>query len=753
MSQNSHSSRAIQDNDEIDLGRLYGILVDHKGTIASITAIFAIAGAGYALLTDPIYRADALVQIENASSTNPLSDVTSLLGQEPPSESEIEIIRSRMVLGRAVDILNLDLLVEPVRFPVIGDFLTRIGVERPDSFVTNLLSDVGLYQSNSATEGWKYTWAGETIDVKSMPVADAYLNETFTVKVRDESNYILSYEDRVLGEGKVGVSSDFLDGDISVLIGSINAPPGATYELTHIPRLMAINDLRKKLTINEQGQETGILNWGLTSPDPLLAEKTLATIADIYVSQNIQRQSQEARNSLNFLDSQVPAVRDELRRAEDSLNTYRTDKDSVDLSLETESILERLVNLESQLNELEFSEAEISRRFTPSHPTYAALLEKKRQLQSEREKLESQIKKLPETQQEVLRLQRDVAVNQQIYVQLRNKVQEMQIAEASTVGNVRILDEAKVLPNPVKPNKKLIVVLAALFGAMLAVGLVLLRAAFNRGVEAPDQLEQLGLPVYATVPLSEEQAKLNRRVKRTNGRAHSIATGLLAERNPADTSIEALRGLRTSLHFAMLEGNDNRLMITGPSPAIGKSFICVNLAAVCAQAGQRVLIIDGDMRKGHIHTVFGESSEGGLSEVLAGRIMLEDSIRPVESIENLYYLSRGVAPPNPSELLVTKTFKDLLEDASNQYDLVIVDSPPVLAVTDATIIGKNVGTSLLVARFQLNPPKEVKLAIRRLETGGVVVKGAVLNAMERKAATAYGYGYYNYSYAGLGMRK
>lgn len=753
MSQNQNITRANHDTDEIDLGRLYGVLIDHKWTIATITAIFAFAGASYALLSNPVYRADALVQVENASATNPLSDVTSLLGQEPPSGSEIEIIRSRMVLGRAVDILNLDLQVEPARLPIIGDFLNRMGVERPDAAIVGFLDRIGMDQPDLASSTWKYTWANESIDVESMPVADAYLNETFTVKVRDAQRYVLSYEGKVIGEGQSGVSADFLDGDVSLTVNAINAPAGATYELTHVPRLKAINDLRRNLTITEQGQKTGILNWWLTGPDPELAERSLATVADIYVSQNIQRQSQEARNSLDFLDGQVPAVRDELRLAEDSLNSYRTKRDSVDLSMETQSILERLVNLESQLNELEFSEAEISRRFTPSHPTYAALLEKKRQLQSEREKLEGKIKDLPETQQEVLRLQRDVSVNQEIYVQLRNKVQEMQIAEASTVGNVRVLDEAKVLPDPVKPHKKLIVILSTLFGGMLAVGLVLLRAAFSRGVETPEQIEQLGLPVYATVPLSEEQSKLNRRVKRANGRAHSIATGLLAERNPADTSVEALRGLRTSLHFAMLEGNYNRLMITGPSPGIGKSFICVNLATVCAQAGQRVLIIDGDMRKGHIHSVFGETSEGGLSEVLAGRLLLEDSVRPVESVENLHYLSRGVAPPNPSELLVTSAFKALLEEASARYDLVIVDSPPVLAVTDATIIGKNVGTSLMVARFQLNPPKEIKLAMRRLETGGVIVKGAVLNAMERKAATAYGYGYYNYSYAGLGMQK
>ncbi len=745
MTKNQSGPRATQDSDEIDLGRLFGILIDHKWTIVSITALFAICGIVYALLTTPIYRADALVQIENASPSNPLADVTSLLGQEPPSQAETEIIRSRMVLGRAVDILNLDLLVEPVRLPIIGDFLNRIGVERPDSSVDGFFHSVGMEGAAFMTD-WGYTWAGETIDVTAMPVTDAYLGTTFMLEVLDNQRYALHYDDEKLGEGSVGTSAEFLGGNVNVTVESMNAPPGATFTLSHTRRLAAIANLRSNLSITEQGQTTGILNWGLTDPMPLRAESTLRTIGDIYVAQNVQRQSEEARNSLDFLSEQVPSVRETLRQAEGQLNTYRSDRDSVDLSLETQSLLERLVNLEAQLNELEFAEAEISRRFTPSHPTYAALLEKKAQLQNERAMLDETIGRLPETQQEILRLQRDVSVTQEIYVQLRNKVQEMQIAEASTVGNVRVLDEAEVFLQPVEPNKKLIVVMATLFGGMLAVGLVLLRAMFNRGVETPDQLEQLGLPVYATVPLSKEQEKLNRRIKSKGGWGYSVIIGLLANRNPIDTSVEAPRGLRTSLHFAMLEGDDNRLMITGPSPGIGKSFIAVYLAAVCAQAGQRVLIIDGDKRKGHIHTVFGETSEGGLSEVLAGRESYEEMIRDVKGMDNLHYLSRGVAPPNPSELLVTTGFTELLHAVSQHYDLVIVDSPRVLAVTDPAIIGKQVGTTLMVARYQPNPPKEIELAMRRLETGGVTVKGAVLIALERTAATAYSYGYYNYSY-------
>ncbi|TDX26942.1 tyrosine-protein kinase Etk/Wzc [Modicisalibacter xianhensis] len=759
MKQLPSSNRLTQENGDIDFTRTLGILIDHKWVIISITSLFAIIGVIYALLATPIYQADALVQIEDdQQNVNPLNEVTSLLGKEPPSESEIEIIRSRMVLGRAVDILNLDLVVEPKQVPLVGGFLNRHGVERP-TFVTDwnhakvaslpvvsgMLDWLGVDTSEFSFD-WGYIWAGETIDVKAMPVSDEYLDKAFTLQVLDSQRYRLIHDELPIGEGQVGVDEEFLNGNVGLTVAEINAPPGATFELMHLRRLRAINNLRESLVITERGQETGILSWMLTGADSEQAMTTLSTVADIYVAQNIQRQSEEARKSLDFLDSQVPAVHDELRAAEDKLNTYRTERDSVDLSMETSSILERMVNLESQLNELQFAEAEISRRFTPSHPTYAALLEKKSQLNKEKANLESKVNSLPQTQQEILRMQRDVEVNQEIYVALRNKVQEMQIAEASTVGNVRILDMAEVYPEPVAPGKKFIVLVATMLGGMVSVGGVLLHAAFNRGIETPDELEHLDMPVYATVPLSEDQQKLNRFIRRENGRNDTITAGLLAKRNPTDVSVEALRGLRTSLHFAMLDSADNRILVTGPSPGIGKSFVTVNLAAVCAQAGQRVLIIDGDMRKGHLHSVFGTRPDGGLSDILSDRQPVQDMIRTADGMDYLHYIARGAAPPNPAELLDTARFTELLEFVDQHYDLVIIDSPPILAVTDAAIIGKHVSTTLLVARFQLNSVKEIDLARRRLETAGVKVKGAILNAMERKAATAYGYGYYNYAY-------
>ncbi|MEQ6888258.1 polysaccharide biosynthesis tyrosine autokinase [Halomonas sp. CS7] len=715
-------------DDEIDLGRLFGLLLDHKWLIIGITALFSVIGVAYALQATPIYRADALVQVEdNAGMSNPLEDVRAMLGEQPSTDAQLGILRSRMVLGRAVDQERLDVVLAPNRFPIIGDFLVRRGVERP-----------GFSESS--------VWAGEAINIGDFQVDAPLVGEVFTLTTGAGGQYRLSLEGETLGKGEIGQDSSFLNGQVTLRVAEIMAAPGAEFTLVKRSRLAAINDLRSRFSVSQQGSDSGLLDLALTDPDARRAVRTLDAISEIYLTQNIQRQSAEAEQSLDFLEAQEPEIREQLRGAEEALNAYRTERDSVDLSLETQSILERLVNLEAKLNELEFTEAEISRRFSPEHPTYSALLDKKQQLVKERERLNQRIESLPETQQQVLRRTRDVELNQEIYLQLRNKIQEMKIAKASTVGNVRILDEAVVQPEPVAPKKPLIVVLATLLGCMVSVGLVLVHGLMRRGVESPEQIEEIGLPVYASVPLSDEQQKLIKRVKhRRERQGHDVVSGILAARAPADTSIEALRGLRTSLHFAMLEAGDNRLMITGPSPGIGKSFVSANLATICAQGGQRVLVVDADMRKGHLHHAFQGRSESGLSELLSGKADWEGVVR-ASGIENLSYVARGTAPPNPAELLMNADFTAFLERASREFDLVIVDTPPVLAVTDAALVGKQCGTSLMVARFQLNPAKELQVATRRLETAGVTLKGAILNAMERKAATRYGYGYYNYAY-------
>ncbi|MFH4497577.1 polysaccharide biosynthesis tyrosine autokinase [Vibrio diabolicus] len=708
-----------QADDEIDLGKLFGIILDAKWLILCTVVLFSIIGVGVAILSTPIYKADALIQIESKSSggiSAMVGDMGELFSAESSATTEIEIIKSRMILGGTVDKFNLTTVVSPNYMPIVGKGLARLQGEQ-------ISLSVSRFNTPSYAVGIPLTL--EVIDSEK---------QTFKL-IEDDNNVIL--------EGKVGELIE--KNGYQFLATEMIAQDGASFTVSKVSKLDAINALQQNLSISERGKQTGIISLSFSGEDRAKIQAILNDISQNYFLQNVQRNSAEAEQSLEFLKGHLPDIKTKLTASEDVLNRFRQENESIDLGLEAQSTLKVMVELEAQLNELTFKESEISQRFTQDHPAYKSLLDKRETLLKEKERLNKQVQKLPKTQREVLRMTRDVEVNQQIYIQLLNKVQELNIIKAGTVGNVRILDNAQSFSKPIKPKKALIVVLATLLGGMAGVAFVLIRAAFHRGVETPDQIEQIGMPVYASVPKSIQQLEFANKLKRNKGSNDELV--LLAEANPADLSIEALRSLRTSLHFAMMEAKNNVLMISGPAPSIGKTFVSTNFAAVAAKTGQKVLLIDADMRKGYLQQCFGLRWDNGLSDYLSGKTSHSNIIKST-SIDNLDVVTRGQVPPNPSELLMHPRFKSFVDQMSAQYDLVIIDTPPVLAVTDPSIVGAIAGTTLMVARFDQTTLKEIEVAQGRFEQSGVEVKGVILNAVEKKASNSYGYGYgyYNYAY-------
>ncbi|OCH05720.1 polysaccharide biosynthesis tyrosine autokinase [Aliivibrio fischeri] len=716
MSQAINSTRDTSTSDEIDLAKLFGQLIDGRWLILSITTLFAIAGIAFALLSTPIYKADALVQVEqksNGGMSALVGDMGEMFASESSSITEIEIIKSRMILGDTVDALNLTTIASPQYMPIIGKGLSRLMGEEKAIKISRF--DIPRYVDKP--------------------------NFTLILDNAEQGTYTLFDEqERKILTGKVGVLAD--QNDYRVFVMQLEGNTGDVFDVSKISRFDAILALQQSLSISEKGKQSGVLQFSLEGENKAQIEAIINDVSQNYFLQNIARNSAEAEQSLEFLQAQLPAIKDKLTTSENVLNDFRLERKSVDLSLEARSALDVLVKLEAQLNELTFKESEISQRFTKDHPAYKSLIDKRKVLLAEKERLNGQVQKLPKTQREVLRMQRDVELNQEIYIQLLNKTQELNIVKAGTVGNVRILDTAQAYTYAVKPKKTLIVVLVTLLGGMLSVVIVLLKAAFHRGVENPDEIEALGIPVYASIPKSTWQEKLD--IRYNKKKVKHLET-LLAESNPADLSIEALRGLRTSMHFAMMEAKNNVVMITGPAPNIGKSFVAVNFAAVIAKTGQKVLVVDADMRKGYMQRYFGMKWDNGLSDYLSGKLSLEESIQKSE-VPNLDVMTRGQVPPNPSELLMTKRFSDFIDWASANYDLVLIDTPPVLAVTDPSIVGALAGTTLMVGRFEQTSVKEIDVARHRFKQAGIEVKGFILNAVEKKASSTYGYGYYNYSY-------
>ena len=723
------------DNDEIDLMGLLGTLIDHKWLIAGVTGVFMAAGVAYALLATPVYQANALIQVE-AKKNDMLgfSDIGSMLGKESPSATEIELIKSRRNIGAAVDNLKLDIEVEPNYFPLIGEFVARRFKPDAENPVASPL--LGM---NS------FAWGGEHLKLADLQLPQELLGTDLTLVAGEGGSFTLLDEDsNVLVKGHVGQAYE--QNGVKVQVESLQANPGTTFEVVRYPRLTTILNYQKDLDVSERGKESGMVALALESPEPETAIRTLNEIARLYVQQNIERTSAEAAQSLGFLKDQLPQVRKDLEKAENALNAFQIRSKSIDISLEAKAILDQIVALDTSISTLKLQQAEMDRKFTPQHPAYRALMGQLAELTSKQQRLAKQVENLPTTQQELLSLTRDLKVSTEIYTQLLNKSQELDVMRAGAVGNVLLIDTADVdLRYPVKPKKALIVLIATLLGAFLSIAYVLFRKALNRGVENPDDIEKLGLPVYASIPFSSLQKVEDE--KSPGGRGTRV-TPLLASSHPTDLAIEGLRSLRTSLHFAMLEATNNRLMISGPSPKVGKSFVSANLAAVIAQSGQKVLLVDVDMRKGYIHKMFGIPVENGLSDLLAKRCDLDTAIHKTE-VENLDVIGRGQIPPNPSELLMHKNFSDFLEEISARYDQVILDTPPFLAVADAAIVGRQSGTNLIVTRFELNPAREVELTMRRFAQNGIELKGAIFNGVEKRASAKYGYGaygYYNYEY-------
>jgi tyrosine-protein kinase Etk/Wzc len=348
--------------------------------------------------------------------------------------------------------------------------------------------------------------------------------------------------------------------------------------------------------------------------------------------------------------------------------------------------------------------------------------------------------KLPETQQEILRLSRDVEVASTIYMQLLNKAQELKVAKAGTIGNVRIIDTAMASNRAIKPKKSMIVLISLFLGLFLGAAVAFVRRAMNKGVEDPESIEKnIGIPVYANIPLSVKQVLLDKDV--VDGKAkHTI----LCEHYSKDQAIEGLRSLRTNLHFALLEAKNNIVMITGPAPGVGKSFVSTNFAHVVAQSNQKVLLIDADMRKGHIHKEYDMTRGPGLSELIIGEIDKATAVRN-SGFENVDILTTGALPPNPSELLMHENFERHLNEFAKEYDLVLIDTPPLLAVTDAAVIGRLCGTTFVLLRYGVHSMAEIQAVTKRLRQNSIEPRGFVFNALQsRKGYGKYGYGKYGY---------
>jgi tyrosine-protein kinase Etk/Wzc len=728
---NAAAIKTYAPNDEIDIGKLLGELVDKKWLILAATLTCGFFGFVYGQLATPTFKSNAFIQVEdNNAGVFALDDIGDMFSTESSADTEIYILRSRSVLGKTVDDLNLSIQVEAKYFPIIGSRIARfhkgLGLAKP-------------------VFGDSYSWGGERVEITDFKLPKRLISQEFVLLAEGEQKFSLWFENKKLLTGVVGTYAS--NSDFGIKVDQFTANKGTQFTIRRNSRLNTILMLQREFRASNLGKDTGIMELSLLGRDKQKIAAILNSISDNYVSQNVQRLAAEAENSLSFINDQIPKIKASLNEAEVALNSYRAARESVNLSLETQSLLESFVKLEADISAMALGEADISRRYTKEHPNYVSFKRQQADLIGQRKRLNSKISVLPETQQKILRLMRDLEVNQAIYLSLQNKSQELAIVKASTVGNVRVLDEAVVFPTENSPKRGMIFALANILGAMASILFVLIRGAFNRGVSNPQEFQDAGIVLMGTIPLSNTQLKFDQSKER-NRAVDKLPKQelLLSNTHPTDLAVEAIRSLRTSVHFNLLEAKNNIILISSAGAQVGKSFIAANLSAVLAKSGQKVLIVDADLRRGYLHRRFADKLGMGLSEYLRGSASKKDIIRGSD-LAGLNFVSRWGITSNPSELLMDPKFKSFMEQAAKDYDLVVVDAPPILAVTDAAIIGQLVGITMMVARFEKSTVKETLAANERFRQNGIDVKGIIFNAIQASSKNQYsGYAYYNYSY-------
>ncbi|HYD42875.1 MAG TPA: polysaccharide biosynthesis tyrosine autokinase [Anaeromyxobacter sp.] len=700
-------------------GELARSVIEGRWTIlGSVAVALAIAGA-YLYVARPVYRSSALVHVdERPEGTSRLEDLSALLEPHASTVSEIELMRSRHVIGSVVDELRLDLEARPRRFPILGGALARRYAGAAPAAPPLGLSRLA-----------PFAWGGERITVTRLVVPARLLDEPLTLVALPHGAYRLRGPDgAVLAEGHVGDPAPAAPAAdaVALAVSELVARPGTEFVLQKRRREEVVTSLRKRLYVAEQGpghgRGTGVVALELQGDDPELVARILATLCDTYVKENVERSSAQAAKTLAFLEAQLPHLKTNLERAEAALNTFRRGARTVDLPIESRVTVERAADLDRIISDLESTRTQLRQRYGDAHPDVVQVERQLAAARTERSAFAPRIETLPTTQLASARLTRDVSVATDLYLTLLNRAQELRVVKSGRTGSVRVVDRPFAAHRPDHPKVPSVLALSILLGLVGGVALTLARRAFDQKVEDPREIEQgTGLPVFLSVPHSDRERR----------RADGAPLAAIA---PDDVATETLRALRSSLAF-VLKDRPRVLAVSSPSPGVGKTFVCANLAHLFAASGQRVLVVDADLRRGTLHRVLGGDAHRGLSDVVKGEVALADAIRATDT-PGLELLPCGTAVSSPAELLGGPRLGQLLDEAAKRYDVVLVDTPPILAVADAIAVARHATLNVLVLRARHHALDEIALAIERFTRAGIRVQGGILNDV-RPAGAPY----------------
>ena len=727
-SKNLSNSAPKENNDEIDLMALLFAILRGWKVIVFFAVLGLVIGVLYSRYVNPTFKSDAMIQIEeNSKGVAALgADISELIGSEASkAQTEAELIRSRMILEPVVDLLHLRIRLSD---PNIG-FLDKIKSNSTDTQI-------------NTPEGVSLNTKDGELEVSQFNVSQGYLNQPF-VLTRSATGFVLNngFDDF---KGEMGKSYLFkgTDGQIQITVNSLPAE-GYPVNISKQSLQITTERINSALSVVEKGKQTGIIQLSMTGANQQQTSLILKQIVLSYIEQNQSRGSEETTKTISFMETQIPTLKKRLEDSEDIFNEFRKKYGTIDVSKEAELLLTESSQIDVQLNELKLKKADLTTYYTEEHPLVVQINEQLTVLNARRQEIDDTIVGLPEIQREFLQLSADTTINREIYLTLLKNYEQLKIVKAGQIGFARVIDLPISTYRAIAPKKLQIIILALLLGAMLGTMLVLLKNLLRSVVKDPNRLEaKTGVPVIATIPRSSILSRLSKNKK--------APSRLLAYADNDSMSYEAIKSLRTSLMFGMPAKSKAGLraqviLITGESPEVGKSFISSNLSEVFSQLDKKVLIIDADMRLGELHKVFNMSQDDGLADYFQQDSHTLADIIHSTSLDNVDFIPRGKKPHNPASLLSSDKFRTLMTELNAHYDYIIIDSPPVLAASDALALAQYADKVLMVTRYDKSIEGQMVYAINQLNKANIRVDGIVLNDVQQGIMNKYSY-HYSYAY-------
>ncbi len=766
---------------EITLTDLMRILYRGRWVIATCFFVVMALTTWYTFTVTPEYEAVAKVMVRTDGSGMGLSlfDVGGIIKQETVINNQVEILKSRTLAETVIRRLQNSELAD--RLEILGKGEMARQKKGMLAGVTGFIKGIFGIESDGSDEYTFDDMVQELLEerLSVTPIRDT---EMIEIKVRavtpEEAAFIANTltdayreKNRLMSQEEVRQVKNFLEEQLSVIQKQLAESENRLKEFKEREKVVALpeetQELIKKLAefetlYNEALTELNSYRERLEYIDQQLAKNkqsfdiesiSASTYFEELKKQMAMLQSRRATYVANMINEGVYNKNDpQLMKYDDQIKIL------------TDRMKSEIAKLAAQeiINPVAVNEELFSRKVAVE-ANIEALKPKVASLKKIVDEYEAQLESLPQKSLQLARLERAAQVDEKIYLMMKEKYEESRINEVGQLGDVRIIDPAKPPKEPIKPKKKLNLILGMLVGLGLGIGVTFLLEAMDNSIRSIEDLEKIGLPVLGSIPvISEEEALKRMKVMPSStqngnvdpGEVRRMAARLITHFAPKSPISEAYRTFRTNIQYTKIDRPLKTLLVTSPGPGEGKSTSIANLAITMAQMGSKVLLVDADLRRPVLHSIFKVDRRVGLTNVLVGRSSIDEAVFQTE-IDNLSIMPCGTLPPNPSELLGSSAMKRVLEELKQRFDIVLFDTPPIIAVTDAAVLGSNLdGIIMVVKSGQTDREAAFRASVLLKNVKTSTVLGALLNGVRVESMYGSYYYYYHYYYYGKeGTRK